>query len=238
MSDRSSNKEMEYFFRQDDRLLLLSDFLDKAEKMQVKKGGNIIASCQPVDHLYYLTKGIAHHSILTPQGKERIIHVLIAPSLCAESPFFLGESSDSSEQIVAKTDCTLYRFDRALVDELLTTTLPELNRVIINWLSTLSLNANHQVADDLVKDPRYRVCKFIYKYVLEYGHRLENNRYVFYGKLSHYDISKYIGINRVSVSTVMRNLEVEGLINKTNDKLEILDMDYFEDMCDLPFQCL
>ena len=107
MSDRSSNKEMEYFFRQDDRLLLLSDFLDKAEKMQVKKGGNIIASCQPVDHLYYLTKGIAHHSILTPQGKERIIHVLIAPSLCAESLFFLGESSDSSEQIVAKTDCTL-----------------------------------------------------------------------------------------------------------------------------------
>ena len=116
--------------------------------------------------------------------------------------------------------------------------LPELNRVIINWLSTLSLNANHQVADDLVKDPRYRVCKFIYKYVLEYGHRQENNHYVFYGKLSHYDISKYIGINRVSVSTVMRNLEVEGLINKTNDKLEILDMDYFEDMCDLPFQCL
>lgn len=237
MSDKASNKEMEYFFRQDDRLLLLSDHLDQAEKLQFKKGSCIIASCQPVDHLYYLTKGIAHHSILTPQGKERIIHVLIAPSLCAESLFFLNESSDSSEQIVAKTDCTLYRFSRAQVDTLLNE-VPALNRIIINWLSTLSLNANHQVADDLVKDPRYRVCKFIYKYVLEYGHRLEDNRYVFYGKLSHYDISKYIGINRVSVSTVMRNLEVEGLINKTNDKLEILDMDYFEDMCDLPFQCL
>ena len=237
MSDRSSNKEMKYFFRQDDRLLLLSDHLEKAEKVQFKKGSCIIASCQPVEHLYYLTKGIAHHSILTPQGKERIIHVLIAPSLCAESLFFLNESSDSSEQIIAKTDCTVYRFNRSLTDELLTE-LPELNRVIINWLSTLSLNANHQVADDLVKDPRYRVCKFIYKYVLEYGHRLENNHYVFFGKLSHYDISKYIGINRVSVSTVMRNLEVEGLINKTNDKLESLDMDYFEDMCDLPFQCL
>ena len=237
MSDRSSNKEMKYFFRQDDRLLLLSDHLEKAEKVQFKKGSCIIASCQPVEHLYYLTKGIAHHSILTPQGKERIIHVLISPSLCAESLFFLNESSDSSEQIIAKTDCTVYRFSRALTDELLAE-LPELNRVIINWLSTPSLNANHQVADDLVKDPRYRVCKFIYKYVLEYGHRLENNHYVFFGKLSHYDISKYIGINRVSVSTVMRNLEVEGLINKTNDKLEILDMDYFEDMCDLPFQCL
>lgn len=237
MSDKAPNKEMEYFFRQDDRLLLLSDYIDKAEKMQVKKGGVIIASCQPVDHLYYITKGIAHHSILTPQGKERVIHVLIAPSLCAESLFFINESSDSSEQIIAKTDCTLYRFDRAFVNELLAT-LPELNRVIINWLSTLSLNANHQVADDLVKDPRYRVSKFIYKYVLEYGHRVGDNHYIFYGKLSHYDISKYIGINRVSVSTVMRNLEVEGLINKTNDKLEILDMDYFEDMCDLPFQCL
>ena len=115
---------------------------------------------------------------------------------------------------------------------------PEFNKVLIEWLCTLSLNAHHQVADDLVKDPRYRVCKFIYKYVLEYGHRLNNNHYIFYGKLSHYDISKYIGINRVSVSTVMRNLEVEGLIRKTNDELEILDMDYFEDMCDLPFQCI
>ena len=157
MSDRSSNKEMEYFFRQDDRLLLLSDFLDKAEKMQVKKGGNIIASCQPVDHLYYLTKGIAHHSILTPQGKERIIHVLIAPSLCAESLFFLGESSDSSEQIVAKTDCTLYRFDRALVDELLTTTLPELNRVIINWLSDAS--ESHCSPDN--QSTCHRSCGFL-----------------------------------------------------------------------------
>ncbi|MEE0434170.1 MAG: Crp/Fnr family transcriptional regulator [Peptococcaceae bacterium] len=237
MSDNASSKEIEYFFRQDDRLLLLTDYLDRAEKIQCKKGSCIIASCQSVDHLYFLVKGIAHHSILTPQGKERIIHVLIAPSLCAESLFFLNINSDSSEQIVAKTDCTLYRFNRALIDELLLT-LPELNRVIINWLCTLSLNAHHQVADDLVKDPRYRVCKFIYKYVLEYGHKLENNHYVYYGKLSHYDISKYIGINRVSVSTVMRNLEVEGLINKTNERLEILDMDYFEDMCDLPFQCL
>lgn len=237
MSDKSSSKEMEYFFRQDDQLLILSDHLDKAEKLQFKKGSCIIASCQPVEHLYFLTKGIAHHSILTPQGKERIIHVLIAPSLCAESLFFLGVNSDSSEQIIAKTDCTVYRFSRDLVEELLTT-LPTLNRIIINWLCTLSLNAHHQVADDLVKDPRYRVCKFIYKYVLEYGQRQEDNRYVFYGKLSHYDISKYIGINRVSVSTVMRNLEVEGLIAKTNDKLEILDMEYFEDMCDLPFQCL
>ena len=42
----------------------------------------------------------------------------------------------------------------------------------------------------------------------------------------------------MSVSTVMRNLEVEGLIRKTNDELEILDMDYFEDMCELSFQCI
>ncbi|MDO4280542.1 MAG: Crp/Fnr family transcriptional regulator [Peptococcaceae bacterium] len=237
MPDRATSKEMEYFFRQDDQLLILSDYLDKAEKMQYKKGSYIIASCQPVEQLYFLAKGTAYHSILTPNGKERIIHVLIAPSLCAESLFFLGINSDSSEQIVAKTDCTVYCFSKAVIDELMTSR-PELGRIFINWLCTLSLNAHHQVADDLVKDPRYRVCKFIYKYVLEYGHRLNNNHYIFYGKLSHYDISKYIGINRVSVSTVMRNLEVEGLIRKTNDELEILDMDYFEDMCDLPFQCL
>ena len=237
MSEKVTNKEMEYFFRQDEQLSILSDYLDKAEKTQFKKSSCIIASCQPVDYLYFITKGIAYHSILTPNGKERIIHVLMAPSLCAESLFFLNESSDSSEQIIAKTDCTIYRFSRDFVEELLRER-PELNKVLIDWLCTLSLNAHHQVADDLVKDPRYRVCKFIYKYVLEYGHRLNNNHYIFYGKLSHYDISKYIGINRVSVSTVMRNLEVEGLIRKTNDELEILDMDYFEDMCDLPFQCI
>lgn len=236
-SDKSQSKEMEYFFRQDDQLMILNDYLDKAQKIQVKKGAPIISSCQDVDGLYFLTKGIAHHSILTPNGKERIIHVLIAPSLCAEALFFLGVESDSSEQIVAKTDCTLYRFDRDMIDDLLVT-LPDFSRIIINWLCTLSLNAHHQVADDLVKDPRYRVCKFIYKYVLEYGQKVADNHYAFYGKLSHYDISKYIGINRVSVSTVMRNLEVEGLIHKTNDELKILDMDYFEDMCDLPFQCI
>lgn len=236
-SDKSQSKEMEYFFRQDDQLMILNDYLDKAQKIQVKKGAPIISSCQDVDGLYFLTKGIAHHSILTPNGKERIIHVLIAPSLCAEALFFLGVESDSSEQIVAKTDCTLYRFDRDIIDDLLVT-LPDFSRIIINWLCTLSLNAHHQVADDLVKDPRYRVCKFIYKYVLEYGQKVADNHYAFYGKLSHYDISKYIGIDRVSVSTVMRNLEVEGLIHKTNDELKILDMDYFEDMCDLPFQCI
>lgn len=236
MAEKTSD-DMRYFFRQDEQLTFLEQYLSHAEKVDYKKGSTIIPSCYTVDYLYYLHKGVAYHSILTPNGKERIIRVLMSPSLCAETLFFLKRDSDSSEQITAKTACTFYRFERSFVEEVLMQNT-SFNHTIIDWLCTLTVNANIQVADDLVKDPRYRVCKFIYKYVLEYGKRLDNGNYLCTGKLSHYDISKYIGINRVSVSTVMRNLELENLMRKTNDEIEILDMEYFEDMCDLPFQCI
>ena len=45
MSEKVTNKEMEYFFRQDEQLSILSDYLDKAKKIQFKKGSCIIASC-------------------------------------------------------------------------------------------------------------------------------------------------------------------------------------------------
>lgn len=229
--------DMRYFFRQDQALSILDQYLDEADKVQFKKGSIILPSCYPMDALYYLQKGIAYHSIVTPTGKERIMRVLIGPSLCAESLFFLKHESDSSEQILARANCILYRFPRPFVEEVLLHSLP-FCRILIEWLCTLNAGASSQVADDLVKDPRYRVCKFIYNYVREYGHPLPNGHYLFNGKLSHYDISKYIGVNRVSVSTVMRNLELDGLVHKTNDSLEIVDMDYFEDMVRLPLECI
>ena len=36
MSEKVTNKEMEYFFRQDEQLSILSDYLDKAKKIQFK----------------------------------------------------------------------------------------------------------------------------------------------------------------------------------------------------------
>jgi CRP-like cAMP-binding protein len=229
--------DMRYFFRQDQALSMLDQYLDHADKVQIKKGGVILPSCSPVDALYYLQKGVAYHSIVTPTGKERIMRVLYGPSLCAETLFFLNHESDSSEQILARANCTLYRFPRPFVEEVLMHDQP-FCRILIDWLCTLSAGAAGQVADDLVKDPRYRVCKFIYNYVREYGRELPDGHVVYKGKLSHYDISKYIGVNRVSVSTVMRNLELEGVVHKTNDSLEIVDMDYFEDMVRLPFECI
>ena len=90
------------------------------------------------------------------------------------------------------------------------------------------VSLNRQVVDGLVKDPYYRICKFLCDYVQKFGKMEENGCYVYEGKLSHYDIAKYLGINRVSVTNVMKSLQEKGIIQKERSRLVILDMEYLE----------
>ena len=44
--------DMRYFFRQDQALSILDQYLDEADKVQFKKGSIILPSCYPMDALY------------------------------------------------------------------------------------------------------------------------------------------------------------------------------------------
>ena len=89
---------------------------------------------------------------------------------------------------------------------------------------------SYQVTDSLIKDPHYRICKFLLDYVKEFGVNKPNGQYEYNDKLSHYDIAKYLGMNRVSVTNVMKELQEEGIIIKERNKLVILDMEYLEQL--------
>lgn len=89
---------------------------------------------------------------------------------------------------------------------------------------------NAQVTESLVKDPSYRICRFLCGYVERFGKVDEAGHHVYEGKLSHYDIAKYLGINRVSVTNVIKELQENGIIQKERNKLTILDMEYMNQL--------
>lgn len=67
-------------------------------------------------------------------------------------------------------------------------------------------------------------------YVKKFGRIDEMGRYVYEGKLSHYDIAKFLGINRVSVTNVVKELQESGIIQKERARLIILNTEYMKQL--------
>lgn len=78
------------------------------------------------------------------------------------------------------------------------------------------------------EDTYHRVCKFIEEYVKAFGSVDENGVYSYEGKLSHYDIAKYLGVNRVSVTRAISKLQQAEILKKDRRRLVVMDMERLE----------
>jgi CRP/FNR family transcriptional regulator len=222
------NRGLTAYFCQEDDMSSVEKYLHLSQKKLYKKGERIFKVGEKISHLYYLKSGKAGRLLSTSNGAEKYVKVVCDESILGEVIFF-KQIEVTAGEFVAIEDCECYLFDENTVYKVLLKD-EKIIRDLIQWFCNRMSALSYQVSDSLVKDPHYRICKFLYDYVLEFGVRNNQNQYEFNGKLSHYDISKYLGINRVSVTNVMKELQEEGIIIKERNKLIVLDMAYLEEV--------
>ena len=221
------NNQMNAFFCLEDDLSSVENFLDLGLHKHYQKGEVILSIGEPVTHFYYLKQGKAGRLITAANGVEKYIKVVCDQGIIGEVVFF--QNRINAHPFIAIEDCDCYLFDKQTVDQvLLTNTL--FVKQLIQWFCRRMSALNGQVTDSLIKSPHYRICKFLLEYVQEFGSIDEKGCYIYRGKLSHYDIAKYLGINRVSVTNVLKQLQEEGIIHKERQLLILLNVNYLQEL--------
>ena len=217
-----------YFGVQDD-LSAIERYLDYGTRLDVKKGESVITLGDPVCYLYYLKSGEVGRYVVAANGSERIMKIISAKGLLGTVPFFSGSADlprTNNSEFYARSDCVIYRFTHQCVYDVLLRDETVLHQLIQHFCNRINA-LNAQLIDTMVRDPAYRICAFLYNFLSNFGTTDEAGRFVYTGKLSHYDIAKYLGLNRVSVTNVLKDLQDRGIIYKDRQKLILLDMAYF-----------
>lgn len=213
-----------YFCLEDD-MSTVERFLDMGERRLYKKGEALIPLNSVVDRLGYLKTGQAGRLITTASGAEKYIKIVCSRGIIGEVMFF--QHSISDQCFVAIENCECYWFDHVTVDQVFLKD-ESFVQALIQWFCNRMSSLNAQVMDAMREDTYHRVCKFIEEYVKAFGHLDAQGNYCYDGKLSHYDIAKYLGINRVSVTRAISKLQDASIITKDRSKLVVLDMNYLE----------
>ncbi len=221
------NNQINAYFCLEDDLSSIEDFLALGTHKHFKKGEHILPIGETIDHLYYLKQGKAGRLITAANGAEKYIKVVCDQGIIGEVLFFQNRVNYNS--FIAIEDCNCYLFDKQTVEQVLLKDTQFVQQ-LIQWFCQRMTALNGQVTDSLIKSPYYRICKFLLEYVQEFGTLDENGRPIYEGKLSHYDIAKYLGINRVSVTNVLKQLQEEGIIHKDRQLLILLDADYLQNL--------
>lgn len=215
------------YFCLDDDMSAIEPYLDLGEHRTYRKGDALIPLNSLVDRLGYLKKGRAGRLITTASGSEKYIKIVASHGIIGEVMFFKHSISDHS--FVAIEDCECYWFDRETVDQIFLRD-EAIVHSLIQWFCNRMLSLNAQVLDSMLEDTYHRVCTFIEDYVKTFGRIDEDGHPCFEGKLSHYDIARYLGINRVSVTRAISRLQEAGIIIKDRRRLVVLDMDALENI--------
>ena len=214
-------QRMSTFFCLNDDMSVIERFLQLGDHKVYKKGEALIPINTAVDRLGYLKKGRAGRLVLTDNGSEKIIKIIGDKNIIGEVMFFKQTTSDHA--FIALESCECYWFDRETVEQVFLKD-DAIVHALIQWFCNRMMSLNLQIMDGMREDTYHRVCKFIEEYVKAFGSVDENGVYSYEGKLSHYDIAKYLGVNRVSVTRAISKLQQAEILKKDRRQLVVMDM--------------
>lgn len=182
----------------------------------------IIRQGDKVDYLYYLVSGTVYRIMITEKGDEIIFEV--RDSKTAKNPMqaFIGvlvlySSGTSTNHFVAKSKCYGYKIPKEvflkyvqdkpdMLTDLLHLAMCEYHRVT----SSLQARQEGKVAN--------RLCDFLLKnLVKDQGQLLIGKKY------NNAEISRFLGIHKVTVARILKALKEEGIILKDKEGIKILD---------------
>lgn len=215
-----------YFCLEND-MSTVERFLALGERKTYKRGTSLLPIGKPVTQLYYLRQGRAGRLITAANGTEKFIKVICAGGIVGEVLFFRG--GNNYDPFIAIENCECILFDEKIVNQIFLKD-EQFVHDLIQWFSGRMLSLNNQVTDSLVKTPYYHVCKFLLEFVQAFGEINNAGQLIYQGKLSHYDIAKYTGVHRVSVTNIMKQLQEEHIIQKDRKLLVLLDVTYLKEL--------
>jgi CRP-like cAMP-binding protein len=179
-----------------------------------RKNSRIFAQGDVADAVFYIQKGEVKVSVLSEQGREAVIAILVKDE-------FLGEGCLAGQQrrmssAIAHTDCEIMRIERPEIVAALSTH-PEFSQLFVAHLLTRSIRIEEDLVDQLFNSSEKRLARTL---LLLANFGKEGKPEAIITNVSQETLAEMIGTTRSRVSFFMNKFRKLGFISY-NGKLEV-----------------
>ncbi len=179
-------------------------------------------------NFYFLDKGSIRINAISPSGQSTII--LHLDSGCLFREWFEVPTDEAFLiQDIAVTDCVVYSFPMSYLEN--SEFICKHSKLISNVLYSLTIKASSFARFLLEKgeyNPKTIVCNYLVDLASQHNHD------TFTPNISQTDLALSLGLHRVTVCNVLKNLRAEGVIGTfTRKNFEILNKDKLKEYCTL-----
>lgn len=187
--------------------------LDQGETICLPAGKVLVEQGDPVKYCYVVRSGRVVSMEYTLDGAERIFNMFDSGSIFLESNTLLN--SPAAVCFKAFTDVKLVRITR----KQLIKRMMEDERVLLSVVGSTAhkyFSAMDQIREGFDHDASWRIYNLFMIFASNYG-KEEGNWIRIDTKLNHQMIGNLLGMNRVTVSKMIKEMKNQGLIIQIND---------------------
>ncbi len=190
--------------------------------LEARKGDYIYFDSHHLNKLYFVKDGFIKIGYIDEKGDEIIREIIREGEIFGQ--FSLERNNLNGEFARAyKGDVSLCAF--SIEDfEMLLKKKPELAIKYSKQVGDKLRRAQFRLISMLNKDVRSRLLSFLYQLAADNGAIPGADKHSMDNFLTHEDIAKLIGSARQTVTTMINQLEEEGLIKITRSKIQFPDM--------------
>lgn len=189
--------------------------------IEAKKGDYIYFDSHHLNKLYFVKDGHIKIGYVDGEGNEIIKEIIsegeIFGQFALEKNNLNGEFARAYKGNVSLCAFSIEDFEKLLKKK------PELAIKYSKQVGEKLRRAEFRLVNMLNKDVRSRLLAFFYNLAMMNGLTASTAPFTMTNFLTHEDIAKLIGSTRQTVTTIINELEAEGLLKMTRKKITVQD---------------
>ena len=199
--------------------------------IEAAKGEYVYFEAFHHNKLYFIKEGFIRIGFIDESGSEIIREIIqrgeIFGQLTLEPKSLQGEFAQAYKSDVSLCAFTIDDFNHLL------TKRPELALKYTKQVGTKLRTIENRLVNLLNKDVRTRLIHFFNQMVLQDNNREEQTSLCLPNHLTHEDVAHLIGSSRQTVSTLINEMTVEGLVQFTRQQLCFPDVKRLQNLANV-----
>ncbi len=196
----------------------LDELVGPVDIKRYPRGTEIIRVGEPADAFLVVLSGAVKVYLLSPDGREHILHMVQPGGLVAEAAVFAQGTYPAST--MATEDSTVAMVRRARVTDLLQRD-PEVGLAMVAGLSRRLREFVSVIEDLSLRDVASRLARFILENSTDGRCRLPGTKT---------ELAAQLGTVLEPLSRALRKLKERGTIDEQSGVIEVIDRDALEDL--------
>lgn len=195
-----------------------------------RKGEVVLLNGDTLGHLYYLARGRVRADKSSITGGDRTFSYINAGYFICEAVFFAHTASIGA--VVAETACEIWSFSETYVYNRLFKEHPEIALHIIQSLSMKMVGLYQHVNDLTVRQPQKALAQFLLPWIEDEGAVQKDGHILLKAHMTHQQLADLLGLHRVTVTKMLNELRVQGILTKDTKAWHIYDQQYLQKLID------